>query len=44
VAIDPDFFVDLRLDHLDLDEVLARCPRVASIERRSDGRWVETTA
>lgn len=44
VAVDPDFFVDLRLDHLDLDVVLARCRHVQTIERRPDGRWAGAPA
>jgi len=44
VEVDPDFFVDLRLDHLDLDAVLARCSRIDTLRRRPDGRWMTDPA
>lgn len=40
VEIDSDFFVDVRLDHLDIEEAVARCHHVEAIERGPDGHWI----
>lgn len=44
VELDPEFFVDLRLDHLDPEEVVARCRHIEAIERPPDGRWRVTAS